>query len=84
MCACDIGSAYLEAYTKEKLYIIAGPDCKELEGHTLLVKKALYGLRMLGAQWAKTLADYLRAFGWKQTQIDPAIWIMDKGSHYDT
>lgn len=50
MCACDIGSAYLEAYTKEKLYIIAGPDFKDLEGHTLLVNKALYGLCMSGAQ----------------------------------
>ena len=33
MCACDIGSAYLEAYTREKLYIVAGPEFKL---HTLL------------------------------------------------
>lgn len=29
------------------------------------------------------LTDYLCAFGWEQGQIDPAIWIMDKGSHYE-
>ena len=46
ICTCDIGSAYFEAYTREKLYIISGPDFKELEGHMLLVNKALYGLRM--------------------------------------
>ena len=29
----DIGNAYLEAKTKEKLYIVAGPEFEELEGH---------------------------------------------------
>ena len=28
----DIGSAYLEATTKEKLYIVAGPEFEELQG----------------------------------------------------
>ena len=29
----DIGNAYLEAYTKEKVCIIAGPEFGDLEGH---------------------------------------------------
>ena len=73
----------MEALTREKLYIIAGPEFKHLEGHTLLVHKALYGLRTSGTRWAETLADYLTNLGWKQCQIDPAIWIMDKGTHYE-
>ena len=44
----DIGNAYLEAHTKESVYIIAGPEFAELEGHTLLIIKALYGLRSSG------------------------------------
>ena len=32
----DIGNAYLEAKTKEKLYIAAGPEFEELEGHMLV------------------------------------------------
>ena len=40
----DIGSAYLEARTKEKLYVVAGPEFKEVEGHILVIYKALYGL----------------------------------------
>ena len=63
MCAYDIRSAYLEAFTRKKLYIIAGPEFKDLEGHTLLVNKALYGLRTSGACWAETLADYSSNFG---------------------
>ena len=31
--AADIGNAYLEATTKEKLYIVAGPEFEELQGH---------------------------------------------------
>ena len=49
MCTCDIGSTYLEAITREKLSIVAGPEFKDLEGHTVLVKKTLYGLRTSGA-----------------------------------
>ena len=38
----DVGNAYLEAYTDEKLCIIAGPEFKELQGHLLIMIKALY------------------------------------------
>jgi len=44
----DIGSAYLEAETKEKVCIIAGPEFGEDEGCLLLIHKALYGLRSSG------------------------------------
>ncbi len=47
----DVGNAYLMALTGEKLYIIAGPEFGELEGHILIVFKALYGLRTSGARW---------------------------------
>jgi Reverse transcriptase (RNA-dependent DNA polymerase) len=33
--AMDTGNAYLEAYTTEKVYIIAGPEFGEREGHIL-------------------------------------------------
>ena len=41
----DISSAYLESYTTEKVFIIGGPEFEELEGHILIIDKALYGLR---------------------------------------
>ena len=41
----DVGNAYLESYTKEKVYIIAGPEFGEHEGHVLIIQKALYGLK---------------------------------------
>ena len=41
----DIGNTYLEAFTDEKLYIVAGPQFQELEGYILIFLKALYGLQ---------------------------------------
>jgi hypothetical protein len=42
--ATDISNAYLEAYTNEKVYVIAGPEFKDRDGHILIISKALYGL----------------------------------------
>jgi hypothetical protein len=46
--ATDIGNAYLEATTSEKVYVVAGPEFGELRGHTMIIFKALYGLRTSG------------------------------------
>jgi hypothetical protein len=40
--ATDIGSAYLEASTSEKVYVVAGPEFGKREGHILIISKALY------------------------------------------
>ena len=45
----EVGNAYLQALTKEKLYIVAGPEFEELQGHVLVMHKALYGTRSGGA-----------------------------------
>ena len=55
----DVGNAYLEAYTDEKLCIIAGPEFKELQGHLLIMVKALYGTHSGGARWHDRLFDIL-------------------------
>ena len=47
------------ARISELLYIVAGPEFGELEGHILIVYKALYGMRTSGARWAEKLADSL-------------------------
>jgi len=52
LCACDIGNAYLEAKTREKLCIIAGAEFGELDGHTLAMFKACYGAMTSGNRFA--------------------------------
>ena len=55
----DIGNVYLEAKTKEKLYIVAGPEFEELEGHILVIYKALYGLKSSGLRWSQKIHDIM-------------------------
>jgi hypothetical protein len=56
----DVGNVYLETKTKEKVHIVAGPEFGSLDGHTLLIDKALYGLRSSGLCWHQRFADVLR------------------------
>ncbi len=81
--AGDIGNAYLEAKTREKIYIIAGPEFGELEGTIMIINKALYGLKTSGAHFHEHFADYLHSKGWVQSRADPDIWMFDKGTHWD-
>lgn len=73
--ATDIGNAYLEAKTQEKLYIIAGPEFGKLHGHILIIDKALYGLRSSGKRWHERFADCLRKEGFESCKIEPDLWI---------
>ena len=50
--AADIGNAYLHARTREKVYIVAGPEFgPELQGRVILIVKALYGLTTSASRW---------------------------------
>jgi Reverse transcriptase (RNA-dependent DNA polymerase) len=79
----DIGNAYLEAMTSEKVYIIAGPEFGDLEGHILVIHKALYGLRSSGARWHDKFADCLRDQGFEQCKAEPDIWLRERDGAYD-
>ena len=83
--ATDIGNAYLEAYTKEKVAIIAGPEFGELEGHTLIVSRALYGLRLSGKMWHQRFSECLEEEGFFPCKAEPDIWMRPTadGSAYE-
>ena len=71
----DIGNAYLEAFTDEKLYIVAGPEFQELEGYILIFLKALYGLKSSGKRWAEVIHGILRDMKFLPSKADPCIWL---------
>ncbi len=81
--ATDIGNAYLEAETSEKVFIIAGPEFGELEGHTLVIFKALYGLRSSGLRWSEKFSLCLRDMGFFPSLADPCIWMRRVDNHYE-
>ena len=76
----EIGNAYLEAHTKEKMFIIAGPEFDDLKGHILVMDKALYGTRTAGACWHDHLFDFLKKMGLIPSKADPYVCQEDSGS----
>ena len=81
--SADIGNAYLEARTKEKVCFTAGPEFGELAGHTMIIDKALYGLRSSGARYREKFADTLGALGSVPSKGDPDVWLRDAGDCYE-
>ena len=79
----DVGNAYLEAFTDEKIYIIAGNEFGPREGHTLLIHKALYGLRSSGARWWERFSEVLVDMGFFPSKAENDIWMRDRGDHYE-
>jgi hypothetical protein len=73
--AAGVGNGYLEAETKEKVYITGGPGFGDLEGHTLIIHKALYGLRSSGLNWHERFANTLRDMGFVPSKADTDIWM---------
>jgi hypothetical protein len=79
----DISSAYLEAYTNEKVCFIAGPEFNSLEGNLLTIDRALYGLRTSGARWHDRFADTLHDMNYFPCKADPDVWMKDCDTHYE-
>jgi Reverse transcriptase (RNA-dependent DNA polymerase) len=79
----EVSSAYLEAYTQEKVCFIAGPELRPLEGHLLVKVCALYGLRTSGAQWHDCFANVMSIVDFFPCKADPDVWMKDSDTHYD-
>ena len=58
----DVGNVYLEAETKEKVYVIEDPEFGDLDSHVFVIVnvKALYGLKTSGLRWHEQFADVMR------------------------
>jgi Reverse transcriptase (RNA-dependent DNA polymerase) len=81
--AADVSNAYLEAVTKERVYIIGGTGFGELEGHTLIIYKALYGLKSSGKRWHERLYDTLRDMGFEPSKADSDVWMRKNEDVYE-
>lgn len=69
----NIGNVCLEAFAQEKVRMISGPEFRPVEGHELIINKALCGLRTSGLNWHKRLLDCLRDMNFFPCKIEPDI-----------
>ena len=81
----DGGKAHLQALTKEKLYIVAGPEIEELQGYVHVIYKALNGTTSGGACWYDNPFDILQQMDLKPSKTDPDIWMRSSklGTQYE-
>ncbi len=73
--ACDIQNAYLTAPCREKIWTVAGPEFGSDAGKTMLIVRALYGLKSSGAAYRSFFAETLHELGFKPSLADPDVWL---------
>ena len=73
----DVGNPYLESYTQEKVYFIAGPEFGHHAGTTFVIGKALYGLCLSGLRFHERLSNILQDFDSTRSHVDPDVWMHD-------
>jgi Reverse transcriptase (RNA-dependent DNA polymerase) len=61
----------------------SGPEFGPLQGHLLLIQRALYGLRTSGVCWNDRLSDVLRDMRYFQSKADPDLLIIGCDTHYE-
>ncbi|MEM7375757.1 MAG: reverse transcriptase domain-containing protein [Bacteroidota bacterium] len=71
----DIGNAYLNAPTSERVHAVAGPEFGQYEGCIVIIVRALYGLRSAGASWHSHLSDTLRSLKFASSNADHDVWM---------
>ena len=82
-CAGDVGNAFLYGKTREKVYIIAGPEFGDDAGKRMIIDRGLYGLKTSSARFHEHLSAKLRSMNFKPSLADADLWMRDAGDHYE-
>ena len=80
----DIINSHLTARTTENIVFYYRPKFDPFGhvGHLLLVKTALYGLKILCVRFHSRLSDSLTALGFVPSMGGFDIWVCDEGGYY--
>ena len=69
----DISKSYLDAETKEKVYILTRNHVGDKEDHIMVIHRVLYSLRSSGLRWHGRLADCLKGMGFFPSRKEPYV-----------
>jgi hypothetical protein len=73
--AADIGNAYLQAPVCKKVHTTAGLEFGPSRvGQTVIIVRAMYGLKSSGAAWHAQLSETLYSMGFMPSLADPYVW----------
>ena len=81
----DIGNAFIQSDTNEKIYTRFGDEFGELKGCLAIIVRALYGLTTSAERFRSKFADLLRTMGFKSSRYDRDLWVIPcpHGNGYD-
>lgn len=84
VCAGGVGNAFLYGRTREKVFVIAGPEFgPKLVGKRMIIFKSLYGLKTSSARFHEHLSEKLRQIGYTPSKAYLDLWILKKCDHYE-
>lgn len=84
VCAGDVGNTFLYGKTREKVFVIAGPEFgPSAEGKRMIIDKSLYGLKTSSARFHEHLSEQLRKMGYVPSKAYPDLWMKKVDDHYD-
>ena len=77
--------AFVNAFTNEKVFAIAGEEFLEYKGCTVIIRKVLYGLTSSVERCHLHFSGSLRSMGFIPTRCNNDVWIKlnDDGNTYD-
>ena len=71
----DIQKSYLNARTKEKVYLYAGGEWKYYQGKLVIIVRSLYGLKSSALAWRNHISEIpSNHLGFQSYLADPDIW----------
>jgi hypothetical protein len=74
--AADVGNAYLQAPAREKVHTTAGPEFGPNNvRRTVIIVRAMYGLKSSGAAWHAHLSETLRSMNFTPSYADYDVWM---------
>ena len=85
----DFVGAYLQGYMDRLVYVMLPsewaelfPEYAEWFGTPLVLRKSAYGINSAGRLWAEELFAWYTAYGFVQSENDPALFIYRKGDDW--
>ena len=71
----DIGNAFIQANTNEKIFTRVGSEFGDRAGSIALIVRALYGLTTSAERFHTLLADFLRSMKFTPSRFDRDVWM---------
>jgi len=82
--AGDVGYAFLNGYTKECVFFIAGCVLPpRMSGKSLIAVKAMHGLKSSSARFYENFSVALWKLRYQPSKTVPNLWVKKAGDHYD-